>query len=157
MILTSHAVVGAALSKVTSSIPGAFALGVISHYLTDAIPHYDYIEEDFVINPHSAKSKRMLWPIMLDGVTGLVVSFLLFPPQTYGDFLKVFFAVAGAMLPDAIQGIEAYFPNWLTAQCNKFHHRMHFLITRKQYLRNFPMLGLLLQAGIVAAFYYFLR
>ncbi len=153
MILTSHAIVGAALSKITGFIPGAFFIGMASHYLTDAIPHYDYIEQDFVENPRSAKSRKMLRLIMLDGLAGLAASLLLFPPQTYADFVKLFFAVAGAMLPDALQGIQLYFPNRITLQSNNFHHFMHFLITRRPYLQNFPKFGLLLQAIIAAAFY----
>lgn len=42
MIATTHMLVGAAAALKTRSIPGAVAIGVLTHLLLDAIPHRDY-------------------------------------------------------------------------------------------------------------------
>jgi len=43
MILTTHAIVGAALASFLSSHPAAaFVAGFASHFVLDAIPHVDY-------------------------------------------------------------------------------------------------------------------
>ena len=47
MVLTSHVVVGAAVSSLVPGHPVAgFAVGFLSHYLLDMIPHRDYLESD---------------------------------------------------------------------------------------------------------------
>lgn len=38
----AHALVGAALGPTTGSVEGAFAVGVASHTLLDAMPHWEY-------------------------------------------------------------------------------------------------------------------
>lgn len=45
MVITPHALVGAALGRLSPSVPVAFAAGVASHYALDAIPHDDYSPE----------------------------------------------------------------------------------------------------------------
>ena len=43
MVFTTHAVVGGALAKIIGADPiGAFAVGLASHYILDAIPHWEY-------------------------------------------------------------------------------------------------------------------
>jgi len=45
MVITPHALVGAALGRAAPGMGSAFLLGVASHYLLDAIPHDDYSPE----------------------------------------------------------------------------------------------------------------
>jgi hypothetical protein len=42
MVVTPHALVGAATSRLCNSSAEAFGLGVVSHLLSDKIPHTDY-------------------------------------------------------------------------------------------------------------------
>jgi hypothetical protein len=52
MILCTHAVVGAALASFVPSHPAAaFAIGFASHFVLDAIPHWDYSIKSRSINP----------------------------------------------------------------------------------------------------------
>jgi hypothetical protein len=54
MILTTHAVVGAALASFVPSHPAtAFVLGFASHFVLDAIPHVDYPIKSRSVNRHA--------------------------------------------------------------------------------------------------------
>jgi hypothetical protein len=52
MILTTHAIVGAALASFLPSHPAAaFVVGFASHFALDAIPHVDYPIKSRSVNP----------------------------------------------------------------------------------------------------------
>jgi hypothetical protein len=58
MILTTHAVVGAALATFLPSHPViAFAVGFASHFVLDAIPHVDYPIKSRSVNPKIGSGK----------------------------------------------------------------------------------------------------
>ena len=59
MILTTHAVVGAALASFVPSHPAAaFVLGFGSHFNLDAIPHVDYPIKSRSVNPRIGRLWR---------------------------------------------------------------------------------------------------
>jgi hypothetical protein len=80
MILTTHAVVGAAIASFVPSHPAtAFALGFASHFILDAIPHVDYPIRSRSVNPKigapMAFDKALLQDVVTigsDGLFGLV-------------------------------------------------------------------------------------
>src|SRR6266568_8437634 len=52
MILSTHAMVGAAIASFLPSNPtAAFVLGFASHFALDAIPHWDYPIRSASVNP----------------------------------------------------------------------------------------------------------
>src|ERR1700747_2768240 len=52
MILSTHAIVGAAIASFLPSNPTiAFVLGFGSHFVLDAIPHWDYPISSASVNP----------------------------------------------------------------------------------------------------------
>jgi len=52
MILSTHAIVGAALASFLPSHPAAaFVAGFASHFALDAIPHVDYLIKSRSVNP----------------------------------------------------------------------------------------------------------
>ena len=55
MILSTHAVVGAALASFVPSHPlAALVIGFASHFALDAIPHWDYPIKSRSVNPKIA-------------------------------------------------------------------------------------------------------
>jgi hypothetical protein len=53
MVLSTHAIVGAAISSfITSQPAAAFVLGFASHFALDAIPHWDYPIKSSSVNPN---------------------------------------------------------------------------------------------------------
>jgi hypothetical protein len=76
MILTTHAVVGAALASFVPSHPAvAFVLGFGSHFILDAIPHVDYPIGSRSVNPKfgapMAFDRALLQDVVTIGSDGL--------------------------------------------------------------------------------------
>src|ERR1700743_1355819 len=70
MILTSHAVVGAALASFVPSHPAvAFVLGFGSHFVLDAIPHVDYPIRSRSVNPKMGAPMAFDQALLQDAVT----------------------------------------------------------------------------------------
>jgi hypothetical protein len=86
MILTTHAVVGAAIASFVPSHPAtAFALGFGGHFILDAIPHVDYPIKSRSVNPKIGAPMAFDRALLQDGVTigsdgvfGLVAALFLF-------------------------------------------------------------------------------
>jgi hypothetical protein len=154
MILITHSVVGAALSGVTGSPVYSFLIGILSHYVLDAVPHYDYVDKRFVDDRFSKQSKVLFKFIMLDGVLGVILPLYFFEWQGFYGLLNIFLAIIGAMLPDALTGVHVYFPNKVTPILNKFHVGLHYLFSKKLLLQEFPIFGLCLQASIVTIIFW---
>ena len=86
MILTTHAVVGAALATFLPSHPAAaFAVGFASHFVLDAIPHVDYPIRSRSVDPKTGAPMTFDRALLQDAITigsdglfGMVLSLLLF-------------------------------------------------------------------------------
>jgi hypothetical protein len=106
MILTTHAVVGAALASFVPSHPvAAFVLGFGSHFILDAIPHVDYPIRSRSVNPRIGAPMsfdRALFQdvvtIGADGLFGLAAAVVLFSSAT--NFWAILMGAVGAILPD---------------------------------------------------------
>ena len=66
MLLITHAITGAALATIQKSIPAAFAIGLVSHYLLDMIPHYDHNVAPLLAKNDKAGIRKTLALIALD-------------------------------------------------------------------------------------------
>jgi len=116
MILCTHAVVGAALASFVPSHPAAaFAIGFASHFVLDAIPHWDYSIKSRSINPmigapivfDSALLQDAV-TIGFDGLVGIMVALFLFGSSA--NQWAILLGAIGAMLPDPLQFVHARLP-----------------------------------------------
>ena len=131
MILSTHALVGAAIANMFPSHPGvAFAVGFASHFALDAIPHADYPIRSASLDPKIGARLRLDRALLQDAVTigadgmlGLIVAFLLFasPENQWAILLGAF----GAMLPDALQFVYLRFPREPLRTLQRFHRWAH--------------------------------
>lgn len=98
--------------------------GVVSHYLTDFIPHGHFVKPD--------KLKKVLLPII---IFDLLLPIFLFLGLTYlksgfnERLLYIMFGIGGAQLPDVLDGL--FFINilkdkGLTKIENNFHQGLHW-------------------------------
>ena len=158
MILATHAIAGAALA---AAMPGqpvlAFAAGAASHFLLDAIPHWDYelrssrkdeknpLNNDIVIG-------RDFWFDLIklgaDTFVGLTLSWFFFQSFFIGQLGLSTFAMGavGGLLPDLLQFV--YFKlrsPWLTA-LQRFHQWIHADHDHKLE----PVIGIISQAFLIA-------
>ena len=163
MILATHAITGVALATITPDQPIlAFTAGVVSHFLLDAIPHWDYELRSKRENENNPLNNDMIigrdfWFDLIklgaDTFLGLVLGWLFFYSFFIGHGslgLLTFTAGAiGGLLPDALQ--FAYFKlrppagGWLTA-LQRFHYWIHADHEKKLE----PVIGVISQAFLVA-------
>src|ERR1700676_3562729 len=86
MILSTHAIVGAAIASFLPSHPAAaFVLGFASHFILDAIPHWDYPIRSTSVNPNIGApmtfDRALLQDVITigsDGLLGILAALLLF-------------------------------------------------------------------------------
>jgi len=110
MILSVHAVFGAAVASMVPNHPVAgFALGFVSHFVLDAIPHKDYnlisVEPDINMKPRLIdtiyKKFRLVRDITLvsfDALFGLALAFMFF--FNYEHPWVFMIGALGSLLPD---------------------------------------------------------
>jgi hypothetical protein len=156
MTLTTHAVVGATIASALPSHPLlGFVLAFSSHFLLDAIPHWDY-----ALSSHKSDgSNRMNDDMMIDKVfftdlmkigfdmlCGVLIVILVFTLHGPHILWLPLVGVAGATLPDALQ-----FAYW------KYRHqplislqRFHIWVHAKKDFNKRPFLGITFQIIVVA-------
>jgi hypothetical protein len=110
MILSVHAIFGAATASLVPSHPvEAFAVGFVSHFIIDAIPHKDYelisIEKDskgkltpIDIICKKFKLIRDMLLVSFDAFVGLCLAFMFFFDTAHPWIF--FLGAVGSMLPD---------------------------------------------------------
>ena len=158
MTLTTHAIVGGAI---VSLMPVHPLLGVCvafaSHFLLDAIPHWDYPIRSASVNPEiagSMKYDRALFADMVtigaDALLGIVLALILFTTQR--SIILVLLGACAGILPDALQFAYMRFPRQPLASLQRFHQWSH----TSHKLSN-PLLGVLSQFTFVVAFVMIVR
>jgi len=134
MTLTTHILIATAVSKPFFAANPAliFVSAVASHYLADAIPHWDWhlnsVEED-LSDKHDHKlilEKRVnirdLIKISLDITIGSFIAFLILRPElNLKELTPLALSIFGGILPDMLQPIF-----WLWKKNNPFIFIKHF-------------------------------
>lgn len=147
MILTTHAVIGAAAAQLLPQNPFlAFIAGFLSHFAADAIPHWDYdiaaLKRERVLNPRFLTAAAK---VGIDLAFGIILSLLFFySSDPYFRQIILIGALSGA-LPDALQFVTWKLPREPLLSLHRFHSRIH---TKKKMRR--PFVGILSQAVIIA-------
>lgn len=134
MILTPHAVVGAALANIFPNNPEiGFSLALASHYVLDTIPHWEYKLDGFVdekkdkVTSITKNFKLVFKPLLFifsDFLLAIILSYLLFVRDRYSFYLTiggVFFSV----LPDFLQFVYLKFQNIFWIKVQKIHEIFH--------------------------------
>ena len=148
MILTSHAITGAAVASFFPNHPVmAFSIAFVSHFALDAIPHsqYEILSDSFNSENYvNLTFNKLLFLDFLkvgtDGIFGLTLGLLLFSnPQTFWVILggSIF-----AILPDFLLFVCLKFPYRPLVILKKFHTWIHFNrhLDRKSFLGFFSQI-----------------
>lgn len=136
MVLSTHAVVGAAIASIFPANPLlGFALGFASHFALDAIPHWHYQVRSVLREEGSKKGVDMaignkyflldLLKIGMDGVLGVCVALLIFNPTQPMIFSGTLLGAIGGMLPDALQFAYWKWKHEPLVSLQRFHHFIH--------------------------------
>jgi hypothetical protein len=116
MILASHIIISGILASKTQNYFLAALIGLISHYVLDAIPHWDYLSDEFQFKTKTDKSfikRTEFWQeiikISADGLAGLGLLALFVFLDKDANIMSLIISAFFGVLPDAMQ-----FLHWLT-------------------------------------------
>jgi len=115
VLLTNHVLSGALIGALARRPAPAFAAGVASHFVLDAIPHWG----DW------SSQRQFLRVAVPDGVVSLAVMGALTAAAPPGRRAAVLAGMAGAALPDADKPANIFF-GWspFPAAVDRFHARI---------------------------------
>ena len=132
MILSTHAVVGAAIASLMPSHTAlAFVSGFASHFVIDAIPHWDYPLRSILITPSdTGRAITLNWRlcgglglVALDACLGVAVALWLYASPTATT--AVLLGTLGAILPDPLRLAYKLWPREPLRTLQRFHGRIH--------------------------------
>lgn len=110
MIIVPHILVGAAIGAQIRHFGWIIVLGLLSHFILDKIPHWDYGDDVFKKFSKN-KSYKILFifmlQIMIDALIGLVIVFLIIWQKNTMNLNNLQFILVGILastLPDIILG-----------------------------------------------------
>jgi hypothetical protein len=152
--LTAHGIVGGAIVSLMPAHPIlGLCLAFASHYLLDAIPHWDYPIRSASVDPKIGARMRYDRALLADaiaigtdGILGVALPVVLF--ATRESFVLIACGACAAMLPDFLQFWHARFPHEPLASLQRLHQWAH----TSRNLTKQPVLGIASQVALVAAF-----
>ena len=155
MTLTTHAIVGGAIASLMPAHPWlGLSLAFASHFLLDALPHWDYPIRSSSINPEVGARMKYddalfadLLTIGGDAALGTAVAVTFFNAQTPTSYLLALGGACAGMLPDALQFAYMRFPHQPLTSIQRFHEWIH--TTRR--MSKQPVLGITSQIALVIA------
>jgi len=153
MTLTTHALVGAATASLMPQHPVlGFCAGFASHFVIDAIPHWDYPIASSSIDPLQGAAMKYdgaffldMLRIGTDALFGILLSVRLFATPVLLPIVLLG-AVAG-ISPDPLQFVYTKFRHEPLLSLQRFHEWIH----TKNHLENSKILGIISQVLFIAA------
>ena len=138
MILTSHIIISGILASKTQNYFLAAAIGLISHYVLDAIPHWDYLLDKFEFRIKTEKNfikKKGFWreiiKVTADALAGFGLLALFVFLDKDANIAPLIISAFFGILPDAIQFLF-WLTNWKFIEWNTTLHKfIHYLIYKK--------------------------
>ncbi len=121
MFVITHAAIGALIGEYSAGHPAvAFSLGMVSHFLTDIIPHGDtHVYKGYI---SGTKVNRAIAYVVIDAIATIFFVLFIFNSGLVSDKLTVTLGIVGGVLPDLIVAIvEVFKVRWLM-----WFHRLHF-------------------------------
>lgn len=165
MTLATHAIVGAATAQLFPNHPIiAFFAGFFSHFVLDAIPHWDYKILSAYANPDLAMAQneaipgssrwigmdvhfyKDLFRTGLDTTIGLAVVAILLYAGFFFSPLIVCIGALAAILPDFLQLVYNRLPYQPLTLLQWFHHTIH--AESRPFSEN-ALLGIITQIAVV--------
>lgn len=138
MTLTTHILIATAVAKpLYGADPSIIFLAALSsHYLADAIPHWDYHlvatkqKEGGIGEFEILREKKLIFfdlaRIGCDMLLGSVIVIAVLHPNLIREaLLPIFFTIVGAILPDSLQPLYFLWGRWPITWIHRFHSFMH--------------------------------
>lgn len=130
MILASHMIIGVAAARLVPNNPYlGFFLGIVSHFIVDAIPHSEYPLRS-VIFDKDGRVVNMSWnkdfmldllKISADIIIGAGLVFIIFKTNINNDVHAILAGIAGGVFPDGLQFLYFKIKKEPLIAIQKFH------------------------------------
>lgn len=156
MSLGTHAVIGAIIiSKFTANPVLGFCLAFGSHFVLDAIPHWDYHLSSFREDKNNPMNNRMpitgkifgdMLKMGVDFLLGAITAFWLFSGVSFN---LIFLGLAGGVFPDFLQFLYFHIQKEPLVILQRFHMWIH---TKKR-MKNARTLSIVSQIVLVIVVY----
>jgi hypothetical protein len=132
MIFTPHIIVGAAIGAKTHNLGLIIILGLLTHFILDKVPHWDYnlpavfreFRENKKIKPLISDFVKMA----IDITIGLLIVFIIIWSRNLLNFNYLFFISIGiiiSILPDVVFGFVYLIPGKAARKINKIGEFFH--------------------------------
>lgn len=151
MFVVTHAALGALIGENLAGHPAiAFLLGMVSHFLSDIIPHGDtHLYKGYVAG---TKVKRAIAYVVIDAIATVFFILFIFNTGLVTDKFAVSMGIVGGVLPDLLVAVvEVFKVRWLM-----WFHRLHFffhnLICSRKGDMSFPS-GFAMQVVFLVALF----
>lgn len=142
MLLSSHIIVSGLLASQTGNYFLAAILGFFSHFIVDAIPHWDdYLSPEFDSRAKSEKGHffksrffyKEISKVAIDILIGLsVLSLIFFKTSGFDNIAYAAVGIFFGVLPDPLQ-LLYLMTNWRSLKPNRdIQYRLHTLIYKKR-------------------------
>ncbi|MBI3630912.1 MAG: hypothetical protein HY221_01065 [Candidatus Sungbacteria bacterium] len=160
MTLTTHSIIAVAVTKpIAATNPLLiFVVAIASHYLADALPHWDYTVRTTSYTDNEGKEhwnalraqnfrarvRSDIGNFAMDGFLGAAITLALVHPVSGGQWLWATASLIGGALPDFLQGL---YLSGLTIlkPAQRFHDALHTKIK----LGHYPLIGIPFQLAIL--------
>jgi hypothetical protein len=147
MIIATHTVVAAATAQIISQSPiGAFLVGILSHFVLDSWPHWDYPLETLTQGFSVKTISRDFLRLVSDCLVGFFLIFFFFQWQEPFNLI-LWSAALGGITPDIIHNLTNF---WRTKPLTIFSE-LHNWFHCTEDLKN-SFLGLTIQFFIITTF-----
>lgn len=146
MIIISHLLTGAAIGGLpaigwrrtsrraggqtdgkTKKILLVFIFGAISHFLLDALPHWDYVPDFEAVLQPANLLKVVLDFVLAVLILGLVIRFFIKRKTLMKSRTAVFVGAGAALLPDFLGVVKLFFNVGMLNALSVFHNSVHCL------------------------------
>jgi len=129
MIITPHLLLGAAIGAKIKNSGWIIFFGIVSHFILDRIPHWDYSSKELETFSQN-KSCKILFnfflKIAIDGLTGLIiVIFIIWQKNIINPkyLLYILIGISASLLPDILLGFSKLFFN--KSRVSRIYKNLH--------------------------------
>ena len=145
MIIAAHMLAGGVAGELVHNSVLAFVLGVVLHFLLDAVPHFDNVMDD--------DEKWNYKQVIFTGADIVMTLFLFvlilkLPLDTSMLKMPLFWGAVGGILPDILDNVPFWSQRFRQSPWGQKIHRLHEIIQLKEVN---PFWGLLTQLVIILA------
>lgn len=150
MVITPHLLIGAVIGAEIKHFGWIIVLGLLSHFVLDKIPHWDYGKKVEKIPRDKNFKKNLFVEFLKIGVDGLIGLVIVVPIIWQKDMINpeyIFFILVGvlaSLLPDILLGASKLFYIYnkfkkISKSYADFHHKF---LHHPKHIRKPTLLGL---------------